>query len=66
MYWCSDCRIALNIREGGRGAGSPGRLRCCQAIGWYLDEADLAQVSINLTDYQVTQLHTAFEEVGIL
>ncbi|XP_043240383.1 formimidoyltransferase-cyclodeaminase-like [Amphibalanus amphitrite] len=55
-------RIALNIREGGRGPSSPGRLRCCQAIGWYLDEADIAQVSINLTDYQVTPLHVAFEE----
>ncbi|KAF0295901.1 Formimidoyltransferase-cyclodeaminase [Amphibalanus amphitrite] len=33
-----------------------------QAIGWYLDEADIAQVSINLTDYQVTPLHVAFEE----
>ncbi|XP_037075723.1 formimidoyltransferase-cyclodeaminase-like isoform X2 [Pollicipes pollicipes] len=55
-------RIALNIREGGRGADAPGRLQCCQAIGWYLEEADLAQVSINLTDYDVTPIHVAFEE----
>jgi len=55
-------RIALNIREGGRGPDQPGRLRCCQAIGWYLEPADLAQVSVNLTDYHVTPLHVAFEE----
>ena len=33
-----------------------------KALGWYLDEQDLAQVSINLTDYEVTPLHVAFEE----
>lgn len=55
-------RIALNIREQGRGPGQPGRLSCCQAIGWYLDTHDLAQVSINLTDYHRTSIHTAFEE----
>lgn len=33
-----------------------------QAIGWYLDEKNLAQVSTNLLDFEVTGLHTVFEE----
>ncbi|XP_045107943.1 formimidoyltransferase-cyclodeaminase-like [Portunus trituberculatus] len=55
-------RIALNLREQGRGPTQTGRLRCCQAIGWYLEEQRLAQISINLTDYDVTPMHVAFEE----
>lgn len=55
-------RIALNIREGGRGADQPGRLKACQGIGWYLQEQNIAQVSINLTDFDVTPIHIAYEE----
>lgn len=55
-------RIALNLREQGRGAGQPGRLRCCQAIGWFLEEQQMAQISINLTDFDVTPMHVAYEE----
>ncbi|XP_072274563.1 formimidoyltransferase-cyclodeaminase [Pyxicephalus adspersus] len=55
-------RIALNIREGGRGKGQPGRLKKVQAIGWYLEEENMAQVSANLLDYEVTPLHTVYEE----
>ncbi|XP_059502997.1 formimidoyltransferase-cyclodeaminase isoform X2 [Stegostoma tigrinum] len=56
-------RIALNIREQGRGRDQPGRLNKVQAIGWYLEEANIAQVSTNLLDFEVTPLHTVFEEV---
>ena len=31
-------------------------------MGWYLDEANLAQVSLNLLDYHQTNIHTAFEK----
>lgn len=55
-------RIALNLREQGRTPTQPGRLKSCQAIGWYLEEQRLAQISINLTDYDVTPMHVAFEE----
>ncbi|XP_024613906.1 formimidoyltransferase-cyclodeaminase isoform X3 [Neophocaena asiaeorientalis asiaeorientalis] len=55
-------RIALDLREQGRGAGQPGRLRKVQGIGWYLDEKNLAQVSMNLLDFEVTGLHTVYEE----
>jgi len=56
-------RIALDIREQGRGANQPGRLKCVQAIGWYLEEANMAQVSVNISDHEVTPIHTVYEEV---
>ncbi|XP_004416264.1 PREDICTED: formimidoyltransferase-cyclodeaminase isoform X1 [Odobenus rosmarus divergens] len=55
-------RIALNIREQGRGKDKPGLLKKVQGIGWYLDEKNLAQVSTNLLDFEVTALHTVYEE----
>ncbi|XP_061185900.1 formimidoyltransferase-cyclodeaminase-like isoform X2 [Saccostrea echinata] len=57
-------RIALNIREQGRGKEQPGRLKHVQAIGWYLEEANMAQVSVNITDYEVTPIHKVYEEVN--
>ncbi|ELU10690.1 hypothetical protein CAPTEDRAFT_151128 [Capitella teleta] len=57
-------RIALNVREQGRGKGEPGRLKHVQAIGWYLEEANMAQVSLNLTDHEKTPIHTVYEEVS--
>ncbi|XP_069472147.1 formimidoyltransferase-cyclodeaminase isoform X2 [Ambystoma mexicanum] len=55
-------RIALDIREQGRGKDQPGRLKKVQGIGWYLDEANLAQISTNLLDFEVTALHRVYEE----
>lgn len=55
-------RIALNLREQGRGQHQPGRLKKVQGIGWYLEEKSLAQVSTNLLDFEVTGLHTVYEE----
>lgn len=56
-------------RGGGTGPGlgkafplQPGRLKKVQGIGWYLDEKNLAQVSTNLLDFEVTALHTVYEE----
>jgi glutamate formiminotransferase/formiminotetrahydrofolate cyclodeaminase len=54
-------RIALDVREQGRGPGQPGRLKAVRAIGWWVDEYDLAQVSINLEDFKTTPPHVAFE-----
>jgi glutamate formiminotransferase / formiminotetrahydrofolate cyclodeaminase len=54
-------RIALDIREQGRGPGQPGRLKAVRAIGWWVEEYGLAQVSINLEDYRATPPHAAFE-----
>ena len=62
-------------REGGRLDGKllkdadgaqlwiPGTLKGCKAIGWYIEEYGIAQVSMNITDISATPLHVAFEEV---
>ena len=41
----------------------PGTLKGCKAIGWYIDEYGIAQVSMNITDIETTPLHVAYEEV---
>ena len=53
-------RIALDLREAGRGSGEVGRLRAVRAIGWSVEEYGLAQVSMNLEDFHVTGPHEAF------
>ena len=55
--------IACDVREKGR-PGKPGTLKCAKAIGWYIEEYGIAQVSMNLTNMNVTPLHSAFEEVS--
>lgn len=63
------------MREGGRVTGKPlkdengktimqpGTLKGTKAIGWYIDEYGIAQVSMNITDMNTTPLHVAFDEV---
>ena len=41
----------------------PGTLKGCKAIGWFIEEYGIAQVSMNITDTAQTSLHAAFEEV---
>lgn len=41
----------------------PGSLKSVKAIGWYIEEFGICQISINLTDIHVTPLHIAFDEV---
>lgn len=41
----------------------PGTLKATKAIGWYIEEYGIAQVSMNITDISVTPLHVAFDEV---
>ena len=36
----------------------------CKALGWYIEEYDRAQVSMNMTDISITPLHLAFEQVS--
>jgi glutamate formiminotransferase/formiminotetrahydrofolate cyclodeaminase len=40
----------------------PGSLKSVKAIGWYIEEYGVAQISINLTNLSVTPLHVAFDE----
>lgn len=63
------------VREGGKPNGKPlkdengntimkpGTLKATKAIGWFIDEYGIAQVSMNITDISTTPLHVAFDEV---
>lgn len=62
--------IAFEVREKGRPETVdgktvmiPGTLKGCKAIGWFIEEYGIAQVSMNITDINTTPLHIAFEEV---
>jgi len=50
--------------ENGNDIWIPGTLKGCKAIGWFIDEYGIAQVSMNITDIDATPLHKAFEEVS--
>jgi glutamate formiminotransferase / formiminotetrahydrofolate cyclodeaminase len=41
----------------------PGTLKAVKAIGWYIEEYGVAQISMNLTNLEVTPVHKAFDEV---
>ena len=51
------------IDENGKEVMIPGTLKGTKAIGWYIAEYGIAQVSMNITDINSTPLHVAFEEV---
>ena len=46
--------------ENGKDRWQPGTLKGCKAIGWYIDEYGIAQVSMNITNIQATPLHVAY------
>ncbi|MHC1775160.1 MAG: glutamate formimidoyltransferase [Lentimicrobium sp.] len=48
--------------EKGNQLNIPGTLKACKAIGWFIEEYGIAQVSINLTNISITPVHIAFEE----
>ncbi len=48
--------------ESGKELWTPGSLKACKAIGWFIEEYGIAQVSINLTNISITPVHVAFEE----
>lgn len=49
--------------ENGNPITIPGTLKGTKAIGWFIDEYGIAQVSMNITDINTTPLHKAFDEV---
>jgi glutamate formiminotransferase/formiminotetrahydrofolate cyclodeaminase len=50
--------------ENGNEIYIPGSLKACKAIGWYIEEYGVAQISINLTNISITPVHIAFEETS--
>ena len=68
--------VSFDVREAGRivketnpttgevtEIRTPGTLKAAKAIGWFIDEYGIAQVSMNLTDITTTPLHVAFDAV---
>ena len=53
----------IKTDEQGQPVMHPGTLKGTKAIGWYIDEYKIAQVSMNITDINATPLHVAFDEV---
>jgi len=54
----------IKLDEHGKEVWTPGTLAGTKAIGWFIDEYGVAQVSMNITDIVKTPLHVAFEEVS--
>jgi len=62
--------IAFDVREAGRTIvengnkkNIPGSLKSVKAIGWFIEEYGVAQISMNLTNINITPVHIAFDEV---
>jgi len=49
--------------ENGNQVWIPGSLKSVKAIGWYIEEFGIAQISMNLTNISITSVHEAFDEV---
>lgn len=49
--------------EAGNPIHIPGSLKCVKGIGWFIEEYNVAQISMNLTNISVTPMHIAFDEV---
>jgi glutamate formiminotransferase/formiminotetrahydrofolate cyclodeaminase len=49
--------------ENGKPKSIPGSLKAVKAIGWYIEEYGVAQISMNLTNIEITPVHVAFDEV---
>ncbi|MEM9990141.1 MAG: glutamate formimidoyltransferase [Bacteroidota bacterium] len=61
-------KMAADLRESGKKiwigetqTRISGRLKAVKAIGWFIEEYDCAQVSMNLVDFSVTGMHTTYE-----
>ncbi len=53
----------IELDENGDQVWIPGTLKGVKAIGWFIDEYGIAQISMNITDIDATPVHAAFDEV---
>jgi len=51
------------LDENGNPVREPGTLKATKAIGWFIEEYGIAQISMNLTNIAITSVHKAFDEV---
>lgn len=52
------------LDENGQKVWTPGSLKAVKAIGWFIEEYGVAQISMNLTNIKITSIHEAFDEVA--
>ena len=52
-----------NVEENGKKVNKPGTLKSVKAIGWFIEEYGVAQISMNLTNINIVPVHIAFDEV---
>ena len=48
--------------ENGKDVWIPGSLKCVKGIGWFIEEYGVCQISMNLTNINITPVHVAFDE----
>jgi glutamate formiminotransferase/formiminotetrahydrofolate cyclodeaminase len=63
MRECDPVSGKIVMDENGKPKSIPGSLKSVKAIGWYIEEYGVAQISMNLTNIEVTPIHIAFDEV---
>ncbi len=52
----------IKLNENGKEIWKPGTLKTVKAIGWFIQEYGVAQISMNLTDIKTVPMHIAFDE----
>ena len=52
------------LDENGEPVRTPGSLKSVKGIGWYIEEYGVAQLSLNLTNINITSVHKAFDEAS--
>ena len=63
---CRDAEGNVVRDSEGRAVRTPGLLRGCKAIGWYIEEYGCAQVSMNINDVSLCPIHIAYETVCVV
>lgn len=60
-YKKKDAEGKIIVDKEGKPIIEPGMFAHCRAVGWYIEDFGIAQVSINLTNYEVTPIHAVFD-----
>ena len=61
--WARDEKGKIRKDENGKKVRQDGMFQNCKAIGWFIDEYNRAQISINFTNYKTTPVHEVYEAV---
>lgn len=61
--WARDENKNFVYDENGKHVFAPGIFKELKGVGWYIDEYNIAQLSMNFTNYKITSIHAVFDEV---